>query len=86
MYRLTQHQISSELAGETVILNHAAGSYYGLDEVGTLVWHRLQQSSASFDDLKETILTSFDVDEQTCAKDLQELMAELIHENLVETV
>lgn len=86
MYQLTQHQISSELAGETVILNHAAGSYYGLDEVGTAVWHRLQESSASFDELKTTILANFDVDEQTCTKDLNELMAELIHEKLVETV
>lgn len=86
MYKLTQNQISSELAGETVILNHAAGRYYGLDEVGTLVWHRLQQAPATFDELKETILANFDVDEQTCVKDLHELLADLTHENLVETV
>ena len=63
MYRLTQNQISSQVAGETVILNHAAGSYYSLDEVGTLVWEQLRQSPASFDTLKDHILASFEVDE-----------------------
>lgn len=86
MYKLTQNQISSEMAGETVILNHVAGRYYGLDEVGTLVWHRLQQSSASFDELREIVLFHFNVDEQTCVTDLHELLADLTHENLVETV
>ena len=33
-YQLTSEQISSKVAGETVILNHSKGAYYGLDEVG----------------------------------------------------
>ena len=86
MYKLAHNQISSELAGETIILNHAAGRYYGLDEVGTLVWQHLQQGSVSFDELKENILAHFDLDEQTCTKDVHELLADLTHENLVETV
>lgn len=86
MYQLTQNQISSQLAGETVILNHAAGSYYSLDEVGTLVWEQLRQAPASFETLKDYILANFEVDEQTCTKDLHDLLAELIHEKLVEAV
>ncbi|GAB4030748.1 PqqD family protein [Spirosoma gilvum] len=86
MYRLTQNQISSELAGETIILNHAAGMYYGLNEVGTFVWDLLKQSPLSFDDLKERVMANFDVDEQTCINDLHQLLDELIHEKLVEAV
>lgn len=86
MYRLTENQISSELGGETVILNHAEGVYYGLDEVGTFVWQLLQQAPASFDALKDSIMATFDVDEQTCVQDLQELLNQLMHEKLVETL
>ena len=86
MYRLTQNQISSELAGETVILNHAAGMYYGLNEVGTFAWDLLKQSPMSFDDLKEHVMANFEVDEQTCTNDLQQLLNDLAHEKLVETI
>ena len=86
MYRLTQNQISSELAGDTIILNHAAGVYYGLNEVGTFVWELLQQAPVSFETLKETIMAHFEVNEPTCSKDLNELLTELIHEKLVEAV
>lgn len=86
MYQLTQNQISSELAGETVILNHAAGMYYGLNEVGTFVWELLKQSPLSFEDLKEQVMANFEVDEQTCINDLQQLLNDLIHEKLVETI
>ncbi|WP_020599408.1 PqqD family protein [Spirosoma panaciterrae] len=86
MYRLTQNQISSELAGETVILNHAAGMYYGLNEVGTFVWELLKQSPMSFEELKEQVMTNFEVDESTCTDDLQQLLNDLVHEKLVETV
>ncbi|WP_080059332.1 PqqD family protein [Spirosoma aerolatum] len=86
MYRLTQNQISSELAGETVILNHAAGMYYGLNEVGTFVWELLKQKPMAFDDLKEQVMANFEVDEQTCINDLQQLLNDLAHEKLVETI
>ena len=36
-------QVSSDLAGEIVMLNLASGTYYGLDEVGARIWNLVQQ-------------------------------------------
>jgi Coenzyme PQQ synthesis protein D (PqqD) len=83
---LSNQQVSSQLSDETVVLNHQAGIYYGLNEVGTVVWARLQQKAATFAQLKALILEQFDTDEPTCEADLETLLKELLHEKLVETL
>lgn len=85
-FRLSTNQVSSSLDNETIILNHDAGVYYGLDEVGTIVWEQLQQKPATVDELKKVILDEFDIDEATCENDIKALLKELMDEKLVEPV
>ncbi len=85
-FKLTQYQVSSSLDNETIILNHDAGVYYGLDEVGTLIWEKLLQKPATVEELKKAVLAEFEIDEATCETDLKTLLKELMDEKLVEIV
>ncbi|AEI49853.1 PqqD family protein [Runella slithyformis] len=85
-FKLSSNQVSSSLDNETIILNHDAGVYYGLDEVGTLVWEQLQQNPATVEELTKVIVEEFDIDESTCENDIKALLKELMDEKLVEPV
>jgi hypothetical protein len=83
-YQLTSDQISSKVAGETVILNHSKGAYYGLNDVGVLVWDNLEKGPQTLDSLCEAVIGEYEVDRETCKSDIDILLKELISEKLVE--
>jgi hypothetical protein len=83
-YKLTSEQIASKVAGETVILNHNRGAYYGLDEVGVLVWDALEKGPQTLDGLCEAVLAEYDVEKEECKSDVDALLKDLISERLVE--
>ena len=39
----SKEQVSSDLAGEVIILGLKSGSYFGLDGVGALIWSLIQK-------------------------------------------
>ncbi len=86
LFKLSDQQISSDLAGEKVILNHDKGAYYALDEVGALVWSELEKGTASLGTLKDRIMEYYEIDPETLHADLTELLRELVEEKLVEKV
>ncbi|SEI77011.1 Coenzyme PQQ synthesis protein D (PqqD) [Dyadobacter koreensis] len=83
-YKLTSQQIASNVGGEIVILNHNKGEYYGLDEVGALVWNSLEEEPQTLDSLCSAVLEDYDIDKQTCLEDIELLLKDLISEKLVE--
>ncbi|NIJ52002.1 PqqD family protein [Dyadobacter arcticus] len=83
-YQLTTDQISSKVAGETVILNHSKGAYYGLDEVGVLIWDTLETGPQTLDSLCAAVVNEYDVDIDTCKTDIDVLLKDLVSEKLVE--
>ncbi|MDR6804040.1 esterase/lipase superfamily enzyme [Dyadobacter sp. BE34] len=85
-YQLTSEQISSKVAGETVILNHSKGAYYGLDEVGVLIWETLEKGPQTIEALCDVVIGEYDVDADTCKRDIEGLLKDLISERLVEII
>ena len=85
-YQLTSEQISSKVAGETVILNHSKGAYYGLNEVGVVVWDTLEKGPQTIETLCEAVTSEYDVDPETCKSDIDGLLKDLISERLVEII
>lgn len=85
-YQLTSDQISSKVAGETVILNHSKGAYYGLDEVGVLIWDTLEKGPQTIDSLCEVVVNEYDIDADTCKSDIDVLLKDLVSEKLVEII
>ncbi|NJR40332.1 MAG: lasso peptide biosynthesis PqqD family chaperone [Leptolyngbyaceae cyanobacterium CSU_1_4] len=72
----TQGQISSNLAGEAVILDLASGVYYGLNEVGAKIWHLIQQP-CTIQTIQQSLLQEYDVEPEICTQDLLQLLQEL---------
>jgi hypothetical protein len=85
-YRLTNYQSSSKIGDETIILNHQEGVYFGLEEVGTFVWAKLQTAPHSLDELIDAICAEYETDPSEAKADLEGLLADLMKEKLVETV
>lgn len=78
----TKESVSTELDGETVILDIASGIYSGLDPVGTFIWKQLEQS-LSVGALRDMILGQYDVSEEQCTDDLLSFLKELADNGLI---
>lgn len=77
-----------ELDGETVLLDPDAGTYYGLNEVGTTVWRALQVSDdpRPLEEVHAELLREYDVDVEELWTDLVALVDELAQRGLVDVV
>lgn len=75
--------ISTELDGETVILNMETGVYNGLDQVGTTIWNLLE-NPASIEDLTQGVLAEYDVSREQCTDDLCVFLSDLLTNKLIE--
>lgn len=78
----TPGQISSDLAGEAVILDLTSGVYYGLNEVGAKIWNLIQQPQ-TIQAIQHSLLQEYDVDPEVCTQDLLQLLQELQAAGLV---
>jgi hypothetical protein len=80
---VTDSQTSCELNAETVILDFNKGAYFGLDEVGTLIWQQLQQPQ-TVSAICDTVVEQYEVDRKVCEQDVIRLLEVLHAEGLVE--
>ena len=69
--------------GEAVLLDTRRGKYYALNSTGAAVWDLLAQPR-SLADLRSALGERFDVDPQTLAADLGDLLDELRHNGLID--
>lgn len=83
-YRLTSQQISSNLSGEVIILDHEKGIYYGLDEVGALIYAELEKEPQTIEILCNLVISEYEIEKSECLHDIESLIKDLIKEKLVE--
>jgi Coenzyme PQQ synthesis protein D (PqqD) len=76
-------QVSTDVEGESVILNFDEGIYYGLEKVGARVWE-LARTPTSVAEIRDTLIAEFDVEPERCQRDLQDLLSELAEAGLIE--
>lgn len=86
LLRASKDQISCQLGQEAVILQLQRGQYYGLNEIGAVVWKALQDGPVSVAALEEAIIQKYDIDHETCARDLGSLLSSMAAAGLIETV
>ena len=77
-----EDNISTELDGETVILDIGSGVYSGLDQVGTTIWNSLEKP-VRFGEVVQKILAVYDVDQAQCESDLIEFLNSLSENKLI---
>jgi len=79
----TKDQVSSDLAGETVLLSMQSAMYYGLDEVGSRIWE-LVREPIRVSDIRDTIGREYDVERERCEADVLGFVRELAEKGLIE--
>jgi hypothetical protein len=77
--------LAREVGGEMVLLDVEAGTYFGLNEVGTRVWALLAEG-VSFSELEVRMLAEFEVDRPTLAADLHGLLRDLAEQGLIDVI
>lgn len=72
-----------ELDGESVLLNLATNSYFGLDSVATDMWRALVASD-TIQAAYEALLAEYDVAPETLQRDMAEFVEKLVRHGLAE--
>jgi hypothetical protein len=80
---VTKEQVSCPLGEESAILNLKNSVYYGLDPVGARVWTLLQKPR-SVGELRDTLLSEYEVEAGRCEQDLLALLESMRREGLIE--
>jgi hypothetical protein len=73
---------AAPVQGETVVLDIARGRYYGLDEIGSDIWRRLE-SPRTFAELVEALAADYDAERATIAEDVRRLLAVMAEHEVV---
>jgi hypothetical protein len=76
-------QISTSLGDEAVVLEMSRGMYYGLNEVGSRIWELLAEPRTA-GAIRDAVLAEYDVDPETCTRDVFALLQRLLDRALVE--
>jgi hypothetical protein len=79
---ISEDVVFRDLAGEAVILNLASGTYFGLDPVGTRIWHLIGELGSP-GKIVEALLSEYEVDEKQVRRDVDDLIEKLIAKGLV---
>jgi len=82
--RVSDDVVFRDLAGEAVLLNLATGIYFGLDDVGTRIWH-LISDRGSTDGIIEILMSEYDVERDRLRRDLDSLIRQLLDKGLLKT-
>jgi hypothetical protein len=77
-------QVSSNLGGEVAILQISAGTYYGLDGVGARIWDLIQEKPRTVREIREVLVSEYEVEPDRCESDLIVLLQRLADEGLIE--
>lgn len=75
--------IEAEVDGEIVALHVDNGTCYGFNTTASTVWRMIEQPM-TFEAVRDALLRDFDVDPDTCASQLTDLLGELERDGLVE--
>lgn len=78
----SDRQVSSDLAGEQVILNLENGVYYGLDAVGNDVWSLLEHPVA-VSTVVDRLLEMYEVDRSRLEADVLALLNDMNEHDLL---
>jgi len=80
--KAAQNQVSCTVGGEAVILHLKQGTYYGLNEIGAIIWTNLQKPK-TIGELEELMLADFDVSKEEAERDLQQLLEQMEASGLI---
>ncbi len=74
--------MAREVGDETVILDLASGTYFGLDPVGARIW-QLMSEGKTLSEICDTMLDEYEVSREELERDTVRLTEELVEQGLI---
>jgi len=74
---------STQIEGESILLDLEEGVYYGLNSVGGAIWEEIQEPML-IEDIVRAITNTYDVERGQCREDVLALVADLEENGLVD--
>jgi hypothetical protein len=78
----SQSMLTAEVDGEIVMMSIDRGCYFGLDDIGSDIWKRLDAPCA-FADLVDRLVADYAADRATIAADVQALLVRMAEHDVV---
>lgn len=75
--------LATTVDGEAVVLETDSGTYFGLNEVATIVWDALEEPS-TVDDVRDAVLEEYDVDAEQVERDVRDVLSKMEAKGLVD--
>ena len=82
MIAVSTDVVAREVGEETMLLNLASGTYFGLDPVGGRFWQLLEEGKSATE-ARDALLQQYDVAPEELDRDLEKLLADLAAHGLV---
>lgn len=76
----------SRVRDEMIFFNPEIGEYSAIGEVGIEIWEFLGDSERSVTEICDHLVLSFEVDRETCEKDVSEFLEQLEKAGLLDKV
>ena len=74
--------ISSKMDNEVVMMSVEKGNYYGLNQVGSEIWEKLNEP-LTVTDLCSKLLIEYNVEREQCERDVMTYLEKLVEEGLI---
>jgi hypothetical protein len=74
--------LTAEVSGEIVMMSIERGSYFGLDDIGSDIWKRIEQP-CTFAALIDGLASAYDADRVTIAADVRLLLDRMAAQDVV---
>jgi len=75
--------VSSEIDGETVMMDTNFEKYFGMKVVGTRIWQLLEKET-SLQTLCEQLTKEFDINLEQCMEDVMPFLQELFEQDMLQ--
>jgi Coenzyme PQQ synthesis protein D (PqqD) len=72
-----------QVAGESILLNLSAGTYFCLNEIGASMWQGLAEHG-EIEPVVQALLEEYDVEEDRLRSDLLDLVEQLLEKDLLQ--
>jgi hypothetical protein len=74
--------LTAEVDGEIVMMSIERGRYFGLDDIGSDIWKRIEPP-CSFASLIDALAADYEADRATIAADVQTLLGRMVEQDVV---
>lgn len=82
-WKVSEEVLSSKIDEEVVLMSIQAGFYFTLDSIGSRIWELLSEKPYTLEELVQTLMEEYEVDEVTCRADVQAFIDEMSEKKLI---